>query len=135
MRGGNFVKIWMETYNSYQSEKFTANSVMMAAKLAELFAHLVHIEPTSFNHPTWEHVDDLYKNNYDISENYSLHLYMWKLYYLPETEAELDSYDCTVGGAMRKVLYDSTKLRSMKNIQHGYQISKARGHETFKANR
>ena len=94
----------------------------MAHSLSKTFPHLVHIEETSFNHPTWQHLDDLYRNNYNFSDNYSLHLYFKKVYYIPDNTEDLDGYNCTVGSAMRMVLYDNPSLRRETNITVGNKL-------------
>ena len=94
----------------------------MAHRLSQIYPHLIHIEESSFVHPTWQHVADLYNNNYNLSDNYSIHLYLKKLYYIPDIVEDLDGYNCTVGAAMRMVLYGSPKLRRNYNITVGYHL-------------
>jgi len=44
------------------------------------------------------------------------------VYYIPEGIKDLDGYNCTVGSAMRMVLYDSPNLRRTYNIFQGYHL-------------
>ena len=107
----------------------------MAHRLAEIFRHRIHVETTSFNHPTWEHVDDLYLRNYNLSANHAIHLYYKLLYYMPDSLEELDAYNCTVGSAMRRVLYGTEHLRTATNITAGYRFQgKLWVHEKLKTN-
>ena len=94
----------------------------MAHRLEQIFPHLVHVEATSFVHPTWENIGDLYWKNYNLSANYAIHLYFKKLHYIPNSLKQLDGYNCTVGTAMRRVLYGAEKLRTNVNVTVGYQL-------------
>ena len=47
---------------------------------------------------------------------------MKTVYYIPEGIKDLDGYNCTVGSAMRMVLYDSPNLRRTYNIFQGYHL-------------
>ena len=96
-----------------------------ANQLSLTFPHLVHIEATSFNHPTYEQLEELYiKNTYNISDNYSLHLYHKREYFIPDNFEQLDAYNCTLGRAMRIVMYESPELRSENNLTNGYKLEK-----------
>ena len=95
---------------------------MAAHKLAALFPHLVHIEQKSFNFPSWLTPEELYQTNYDLSRNYALHLFFKDLYYIPDNFDDLDGYNCTVGSALRLVLYGSEALKRTNNITEGFRI-------------
>ena len=105
----------------------------MAHTLSVIFPHLVHIEKKTLNYPNSINIDDLFSNNYNLTNNYSLHIFYRELYYIPDTLEDLDGYNCTLGVAMRMVLYDSGKLRSDK-ITVGYRLKKVKKliHEKFK---
>ena len=108
----SFINIWIDSYKNYEPHHWSFNSVLTAHNLAAWHKDLVHIEQDSFNHPTWQHEPLLYYHHYNYTNNYSIHLYFKSLHYIPGNESELAGYDCTVGNAMREVLYDSPKLRS-----------------------
>ena len=106
------MEIWIESYGTYHPKHWSQNSVLMANRLATIFPHLIHIEPESFNHPTWQHPDQFYRKHYDYTNNYSVHIYWKETNFIPSDEEELQGYDCTLGDVMRQVLYGSPKLRS-----------------------
>ena len=121
-KGADFVKIWLESYENYNEQNWAGNSVFMAHKLSQIFPHLIHVEPTSFNHPTFQNLGDLYRRNYDLSNNYAIHLYFKLKHYIPESMEELDRYNCTVGAAMRGVLYGTERLRTDTNVTVGRML-------------
>ena len=125
-KGSIFVKIWLESYKNYNEKNWSENSVAMAHRLEQIFPHLVHVEPTSFNHPTWKNFHELYRGNYDLSNNYAIHLYFKLMHYIPESLEELDGYNCTVGAAMRGVLYGTERLRTDINIKVGRMLKGAK---------
>ena len=118
-----FIDYWLETYNLYDETKWGENSVVMAHRLAQIFPHLVHVEKTSFNHPTFQRIGELYLKNYNISANFAIHLYFKLMHYIPESLQELDGYNCTVGLAMRRVLYGTEHLRTQNNITVGKRLN------------
>ena len=92
----------------------------MAAKLAEAFPHLIHIEETSFIQPDYHHHDQMYGDKYyDYSNNYCVHLYSEKNFFIPANEEELQGYNCTLGRIMRDVLYGDPQLRDTVNVRNG----------------
>ena len=105
------MKIWLETYNTFHPDDWARNSVSMAHTLTSIVPHLIHIEKKSLVHPTWQNIEYLYKKNYNLSENYSIHLFLMSLYFIPDNMQELDGFNCTVVSAMRMILYGSPKLR------------------------
>ena len=125
-KGSAFVKIWLESYKNYNEKNWSGNSVAMAHRLGQIFPHLIHVEPTSFNHPTWKMYGDLYRRNYNLSNNYAIHLYFKQMHYIPESMGELDGYNCTVGAAMRRVLYSTGRLRTDINVTVGRMLKGAK---------
>ena len=106
------MKIWIESYGTYHPKDWSGNSVLMADRLANIFPHLIHIERESFVHPTWEHPEEFYKQHYNYTNHYSVHMYWKDRHFIPHDEKELEGYDCTLGDVMRQTLYGSPKLRS-----------------------
>ena len=78
------------------------------------------MELEALNHPTWLNSDELYKNHYSITNNYCLHLFLKRRFYIPGSISELDGFDCTIGDALRLVMYDKYDLRSNKT-SNGYK--------------
>ena len=102
----------MESYGTYNPAHWSHNSVLMCHRLAAIFPHLVHIEPESFNHPTWQHPEQFYREHYNYTNNYSVHIYWRDSHFIPSNEEELEGYNCTLGDVMRYVLYGKPQLRS-----------------------
>ena len=122
--GSKFIDIWLESYNTYLSNDWATNSCFNAHKLAALFPHLLHIQPSLFPKPSWSRISDLYLKNEKLSASYAVHLYIRELHYIPDSMQALDGYDCTVGAAMRRVLYDTENLRTndVKSIAVGRRL-------------
>ena len=115
-----FVELWLESYKTFHSDCLGCNSVLMTHKLAEIFPHHIHVEATSFTNPTWMDMPAMYGTKlYNYTNNYAIHMYGEKNYFIPENEEELAGYNCTLGKVMRHVLYGSPKLLDTVHIKNG----------------
>ena len=90
-------------------------SVRMAHRLSELFPHLVHVEESSLAQPNFLHPELFYRDQYDWSENYAIHVMRERASRIPKNPITLAGYDCLVGEVMRFVYYGDSKLRSNKS--------------------
>ena len=95
---------------------------MMAHRLANIYPHLIHVEKTAFTNPYYKMNSQMYgPKYYNYSNNYSVHVYCEKFFFIPSNEDELRGYNCTLGNIMRHVLYGSPQLLDFEHVRNGYQ--------------
>ena len=101
-RAAPFLRIWLETYHTYQAKEWAEHSCKIPMNLSKLFPHLLHIEETSLMRPNWLE-KGLFKGHYPWRKNYAIHV--WKKHgKVPVNEAELVGLNSTLGELMRHVL-------------------------------
>ena len=115
-QGTPFAQIWLETYRSPTLDmRHRCNeSVRMAHRLSELFPHLVHVENSSLAQPNYFHPEMFYRDHYNWSGNYAIHVMRETPHRIPKHPIRLAGYDCLLGEVMRFVYYGDSKLRSKK---------------------
>ena len=116
-QGTPFAQIWLETYRSplLDMRHRLLESVRMAHRLSELFPHLVHIENRSLTHPNYFQPELFYRDHYNWSGNYAIHVMRERPSRIPKNPTTLAGYDCLLGEVMRFVYYGDSKLRSNKS--------------------
>ena len=111
----------MDSYKTFDNKCWGCNSVVMANKLAAAFPHHIHVEETSFTHPTYQTDQQMYGTTfYNYTNNYSVHIYNQKKnHFIPGNEEELRGYNCTLGRVMRYVLYGNPQLLDSEHVKIG----------------
>jgi hypothetical protein len=101
-RSAAFVRIWLETYHTFQISEWSLHSCELPHRLMQLFPHLVHVEETSFVRPNWQEKKLLFSGHYPWRQNYAVHV--WKRHgKVPENSTEIRELNSTLGEAMRHV--------------------------------
>ena len=113
-QGAPFLQLWLETYRSpnLDLKKWGYDSVRMAHHIWEYFPHLVHVEETSLAHPNYLDPEHYYRDPYDWSGNYAVHLMREHTAKIPDDVESLKGYDCLLGQVMRLVYFGDQKLLS-----------------------
>ncbi|KAK2184067.1 hypothetical protein NP493_285g03034 [Ridgeia piscesae] len=113
-QGAPFLQLWLETYRSpnLNLKKWGYDSVRMAHHIWEYFPHLVHVEETSLAHPNYLDPQNYYRDPYDWSGNYAVHLMREQIAKIPNDPKSLKGYDCLLGQVMRLVYFGDQKLLS-----------------------
>ena len=112
-RGAPFAQIWLETYRSPElCLEYGFESVRKAHNLSVLFPHLVHVEERSLVQPNYLHTELLYRDRYDWSANYAVHVFGEGKAKVPADGESLKGYDCMLGEVMRLVYFGDSKLLS-----------------------
>jgi len=128
-KGAPFTRILLEQYDSYSGddEAWGYRSVLVPHTLSRLFSSYIHIEEKSLNRPNWQELNEIYKTTYNWSGNYAIHLWV-RLQVkedtkrVPESVAEIDCVDNTIGEIGRYVYYGSKwrrircPLKFLKNL-------------------
>ncbi len=96
---------------------FGCNSVKMAHKIAAHYPQHIHVVEKSL---MFHQEIDIYIRPYNYSRSYSMHIYNQATkHYIPYNEDELKRYNCTLGNAMRQILYGSPELLDKNNTRNG----------------
>ena len=102
-RAAPFLRIWLETYHTFQAKEWSEHSCRMPMKLANIFPHLLHIEETTLIRPNVREADILFNGHYPWRKNYAIHV--WKRHgKVPVNETELVGLDSTLGQLMKHAL-------------------------------
>ena len=118
-----FLNAWISSYSTYKPREWGTNSVIMAYTISTRYPDQIHVEPGTFVFPNFVHNLEMYARHYKFSDNYCIHIYGESEFYVPQSEAQLAGYDCTLGDVMRYVLYGSSRLRS-NNTRNGILLKK-----------
>lgn len=110
-----FVKIWMETYHTYNPNQWAYHSTIMPYKLSRLLGHLVFIVQTFFK-PNYLQIDQLYSRNIDWSTFYAIHLY-GKIQMKTETLESIRYKDSTFGSIARYIVYGKKDLQKKSKVK------------------
>ena len=113
-QGTPFAQIWLETFRSPRLDMRHRGyeSVRMAHRLSVLFPHLVHVENSSLAQPNYLNAHLFYRDYYNWSGNYAIHVMSEKPHRVPKNLIMLAGYDCLLGEVMRFVYFGDSKLRS-----------------------
>lgn len=104
-----FLKIWMNTYHTYNSSKWADHSTLVPFKLSQLLSHLVFIVPTFFK-PNYDQVSQIYIKNINWENFYAIHLY-GKMRLKHDTIESIRYQDSTYGSVARYIYYGDKKLQ------------------------
>lgn len=120
-KGAPFIRLMLEQYRSYEGfeEEWALKSVENLHRLVAMYPHLVHLEETSLNRPSWFEKTSLYHHQYDWSRNFAVHLFVrsWPEVMRPSTLEELMLLDSTMGEMTRAIVYGSD--RSNRSVSIG----------------
>ena len=83
----------------------------MPHQLARLFPHLIHVEESSLVRPNWQEDHLLFRDHYNWSSNYAVHVWHRRGYVPPDPTAT-HALDNTLGELMRFVYYNDKSLIS-----------------------
>ena len=112
-QGAPFAQIWLETYRSPSLRlDYGYESVRTAHNLSQLFPHLVHVEERSLAQPNYLNVEAFYRDPYDWSDNYAVHVMGETVARIPTDAESLKGYDCMLGEVMRLAYFGDPKLLS-----------------------
>lgn len=116
VRGAPFLRLLLEQYHSYKGEEeaWAEKSVENTHKLAELYPHLIHIEETSLDRPSWFETDLMFNQVYNWSQNYAVHLFirMWPNEKKPTGPEDILTARTTLGQLARRIMFGSFEIKS-----------------------
>lgn len=75
-KNATFLRLWQKSYyNDYQTS-WTYNALQVPFHLSKKYPDLIHVAGYSFLRPNYHELHQLFRENYDWSENYGMHLFI-----------------------------------------------------------
>jgi len=116
-----FLRMLLEQYESYTgaNEMWAVGSVEVPHTLARVFPSFIYVEEASLNRPSWDEVDKIYERAYNWTGNYAIHLWlrvqkMKNVTLVPQSAADIDCNNATIGQVARHVYYESQSMEPSK---------------------
>ncbi|XP_069131617.1 uncharacterized protein [Argopecten irradians] len=110
-RNASFVNRWYQEYKTYDGVVWGHHSTIVPYKLSQRYPHLIHIEKNNFVNPDYNNRDMIFKENFNWSNNYAIHLYIRK-YKFEHNFTDIRHLNTTIGSVARHVLYGHKELCS-----------------------
>lgn len=107
-----FMILWHREFTTYKDNVWGHHAVVVPGKLETKYPNLIHTEPRSLHHPSWEERDFLYKERqlYDWrSNNYACHLWI-RFHTKKHNATDIKTWNTTVGELFRYVYYDDWRI-------------------------
>lgn len=104
-----FLQLWYLSFHTFKDSEWGAHPVLMPFKLSRIFPQLIHVEIGTFYNPTWRNTKLIFKENYDWSKSYSIHLY-FRYYNKDHDPEDIKTLDTTIGSVYRHVFYGNKNL-------------------------
>ncbi|KAJ8309522.1 hypothetical protein KUTeg_014396 [Tegillarca granosa] len=105
-----FANIWYKEYKSYDPKQWGTHSTILPYKLSKIYPNLIHVEEKTFVKPNGGELDMLFKENFDWSKNYAIHLFI-RFYrdHIYDINV-IRNLNTTMGSVARYTLFDSKEL-------------------------
>lgn len=108
-KNATFLNHWYKSYRDDYQKSWAWNALWVPDKLSKQYPNLIHVEGYNFTRPNWQHVDLIFKTNYDWSTNYGMHMYI--RWYKNETNnVIIRTLNTTIGAVCRHVLFGNKEL-------------------------
>lgn len=108
-KNATFLNYWYNSYRDDYKNTWAWNALWVPDKLSKEHPSLIHVEGYNFTRPNWQHVDLIFKKNYDWSTNYGMHMYI--RWYKNETNnVIIRTLNTTIGSVCRHVLFGNKEL-------------------------
>ncbi|KAJ8319641.1 hypothetical protein KUTeg_002807 [Tegillarca granosa] len=107
-KGADYLNVWWNTYKNMSSwTEHDRHCCIIPYTLIQQHPGLVHVEEKTLNYPSGPEYHLLYKELYDYSKNYAMHLWYenWKGKYNPDNIKKLNT---TFGRVARSIYYNTT---------------------------
>ncbi|OWF42775.1 hypothetical protein KP79_PYT07195 [Mizuhopecten yessoensis] len=71
-----FLQLWLKEYDNYNPDNWGYNALIVPFELSQKHPEMIHIERDKLVNPTYNCRHQIFKMNFDWSENYTIHLYI-----------------------------------------------------------
>ena len=111
-----FLQKWFLEYRYFNDAIWSHHSCFVPWGLWKLFPEKIHVAKENMLRPNWEEIFLIYKNHYNFSDNYAMHLYARFLTQVDKLEGdrsiqELMELDSTYGDLARFILVGDKTIR------------------------
>ncbi|XP_069132313.1 uncharacterized protein [Argopecten irradians] len=110
-RNASFLNVWYNEYATFDGVVWAHHSTIVPYQLSQKYPHLIHIEKKTFVNPDYTNVDMIFKENFNWSNNYAIHLYI-RYYKVEHNFTDIRHLNTTLGSVARHVLYGIKELCS-----------------------
>ena len=108
-KNATFLNYWYTSYRDDYKKTWAYNALWVPNNLAKKYPDLIHVEGYNFTRPNWKNVKQIFKENYDWSTNYGMHLYV--RWYKNDTDVSIiRTLNTTIGSVCRHVLFGDKEL-------------------------
>ena len=108
-RNASFLYHWYLSYRDDYKKSWGYNALSVPHKVANKNPELIHVEGYNFTRPNWKNVNQIFKENYDWSTNYGMHMYV--RWYKNKTDVDIiRTLNTTIGSVSRHVLLGNKEL-------------------------
>ena len=108
-KNATFLNLWHQSYKNYRTGHWTYNSLITPLQLSEKHPELIHVDWYNFTRPNYHKTKLIFKENYDWSTNYAMHLYV-RFYKEPINVDIIRTLNTTIGAISRHVLFGNKEL-------------------------
>ena len=108
-KNATFLNLWHQSYKNYRTGHWTYNSLIIPYQLSEKHPELIHIDGYNFTRPNYLQTKMIFKENYDWSTNYAMHLFI-RWYKDPINVDIIRTLNTTIGAISRNVFFGNKEL-------------------------
>ena len=108
-KDARFLRVWFETYHNFTKREWDYHDSIIPYILQYKYPHLIHVEEGTINYPTGKQLDLIYKQRYDWSRNYAIHLWH-RLHEFDHGPAGIRKLNTTFGEIARLAYYGNATL-------------------------
>ena len=108
-KNAEFLRIWYDTYRNFTKREWDYHDSIVPYHLQFAHPRLVHVERDTINYPGGKQLHLIYKERYDWTRNYAIHLW-YRLHEFEHSIASIRRMNTTFGEVARLVLYGNASL-------------------------
>ncbi|CAG5126247.1 unnamed protein product, partial [Candidula unifasciata] len=108
--GAAFIDLWYKQYRYYNPKKWGYHSTVIPWVLARQNTSLIKIVGNRFVNPDLTYILRVFKEHYNISTNYGIHLYTRFYPKIPLNLPDVITWNSTLGEVWRTVLYGKPSM-------------------------
>jgi len=113
-----FLKRWFQEYKTFNDSIWSESSCFVPWSMWQLFPNDIHVVKEKMLRPNWEEITYMYRELFDWSENFTVHLFSRFMPHVDGTAErtlmELAVLNTTYGEIARHVFWDSKDFHSVK---------------------
>ncbi|XP_046329135.1 uncharacterized protein LOC124112966 [Haliotis rufescens] len=104
-----FLSLWLNTYRNFSKREWDYHDSIIPYYLQFTYPHLIHVEEKTLNYPSGLDINLIYKDVYDWSRNYAMHLW-YRLYDTEHGPTGIKTMNTTFGQIARYIYYGTRDI-------------------------